>query len=187
MTRQYIPKVGDKVKLRLWEHYIRLDEERARSQARLPDAWSWFDVLEVSPEICRLRHTSRALNAPDPAWEGDVPTEQVAAPLGWKPVYEIVCKDKEQADKVVSEWFKRGIHVWTNHNMSSSQCGGKAFTPAENGSGGSPHWQYTGNPIETIPAELCPMLFTVKWLEEWEPKLPPTEEKAASEMLPEED
>jgi len=150
----------------------------------LPCMWAWFEVLAATEQTCRLRHIARAVNAPDPAWEGDVSTEQVEAPLGWKPVYEIICKDKEQADKVVSEWFKRGIHVWTSADLSS--CGRKSFTPfgaagATQDEPASPHWQFTKEPTESIPPELCPQLFVVKVLEEWEPKLPEAKkEKAAA-------
>jgi hypothetical protein len=141
----------------------------------LPSMWAWFIVLVASEKTCRIQHTSRAVSAPDPPWEGDVPTKQIDPPLGWKPVYEIVCKDKKQADKVVSEWFKRGIHVWTSADLSSG--GRKSFTPfgaagATQDEPASPHWQFTKEPTESIPPELCPQLFMVKVFEEWEPKLP---------------
>lgn len=151
----------------------------------LPGMWAWFEVLAANAKVCRLRHTSRAANAPDPAWEGDVPTEQVEAPLGWKPVYEIVCKDKEQADKVVSDWFKRGIHVWTSADLSSA--GRMSFTPldaagATADSPASPHWQFTKEPTESIPPELCPQLFMVKVFEEWEPKLSESKKERTAEL-----
>jgi hypothetical protein len=142
------------------------------------------DASSYPAGYVKLRHTSRAVNAPDPAWEGWVPLEQIDAPLGWKPVYEIVCKDKEQADKVVNEWFKLGIHVWTSADLSSA--GRKSFTPfgaagATQDSPASPHWQYMKEPTESIPPELCPQLFVVKVFEEWEPKLPESrKEKAAA-------
>lgn len=215
MKRIFIPKVGSKVKLKLWDHYQMLDQqtiehcqlvqrthnevacalrmgELTEEQAKeleakvvaelraqyaeyckahdVPTMWAWFEVLAASERTCRLRHTSRAVNAPDPAWEGDVPTEQIDPPLGWQPTYEILCKDQAQADKIVNEWFARGINVWTNHDMSSAGCGGKAFTPAD--SEGSAGWRYTGEPTETIAPEDCAKIFTVKIYEEWEPSIP---------------
>jgi len=150
----------------------------------LPCVWAWFEVIAAGSGTCRLRHIARAVNAPDPVWEGEVLTEQVEPPLGWKPVYEIICKDKEQADKVVSEWFKRGIHVWTSADLSCA--GRKSFTPfgaagAAQDSPASPHWQYTAKPTESIPPELCSTHFVVKVYEEWEPELPSgKKEKAAA-------
>lgn len=272
MTRIYIPKVGAKVKLRLWEHYSMLDEGCRDWQARfqktadecqasvdkglitreqaenvrntvykqyqdycktrdVPTRWAWFKVLAVGNEQVQLEHVSRAVDAPDPAWTGWVSLDWIEAPLGWKPTYEIICKDKEQADKVVEQWFVRGIHVWTSHDLGSA--GGKAFTPViklrdrrcidcghtwtsevewgvtPNISGetsqrcpkcnsrsvcsepwkdaepGSPHWQYTGEPTETILADDCSKLFTVKWAEEILPPLPdpgPARKKALAAL-----
>jgi hypothetical protein len=146
-----------------------------------PGTWAWFDVLEARPETCRLRHTSRAVNAPDPAWEGWVPTEQVQAPLGWEPVYTIFCKDKAQAEKVVAEWFGRGISVWTNHDMSSATCGSHSFMPAD-GPLASPSWRHTGEPTEVVPPALCPSVFIVKVLEQWEPRLPEDKKERATAL-----
>jgi hypothetical protein len=231
MKRIYIPKVGEKVKLRLPEHYFELDagaqEFRARQQKiydecraslqrgliteaqhdevrkkasdevhaeyaeyrrthDVPDLWAWFEVLEIKqtsllqrPEErpdywIRLKHVCRAVNAPEPAWVGEVRSDWIEPPLGWKPTYEMLCKDRKQADKVVSDWFKRGIVVWSNHDLGSSGCGGSAFTPADLGtdSVASPHWRFTGVPTEVIAAEDCPKVFTIKVYEEWEPSLP---------------
>lgn len=152
----------------------------------LPGMWAWFEVLAANAKVCRLRHTSRAVNAPDPPWEDDVPTEQIDAPIGWQPVYKIYCKDRAEADKVVNEWFRRGVHVWASHDLS---CAGRmSFTPFGAGGGtetepASPHWQYTKEPIESIPPELCPQLFVVKVHEEWEPQLPEGKKEKAAAVL----
>ena len=232
MKRQYVPRMGARVKLRLPEHYDELvqpslprighelrasvqcehiTQEQAdalkeqlladRAKVDVPGLWSWFEVLEAGPEKCRLRHIQRAVNAPDPAWEGEVPTQQVEPPLGWRPTYDIVCRDREQAEKVVRDWFKRGIHVWTNHDLGSYNVGGKAFTPVKELADLacdeplspelaadrpiSPHWQYTGVPTETVPAALCASVFRVLVLEQWEPELPEAKaaRKAAVEKL----
>jgi hypothetical protein len=155
----------------------------------LPCMWAWFEVLvaqepgsSITPALIKLRHIARAVNAPDPAWEGWVDIEWIEVPLGWKPVYEIVCKDKEQADKVVSEWFKTGVHVWQSRDLGGA--GHLAFTPfgaaqakPDGSDPASPHWQYGKEPLESVEADLCPTLFVVSWIEEWEPPLP--EGKAA--------
>jgi hypothetical protein len=216
--RNYIPKVGEKVKLSLLDHYQQLDaeardcmqrysrsivecassveaklltEDEARrikekllgdflarcKAADVPGLWAWFKVLEAGSEKCKLEHIHRAVDAPGPAWSGEVPTSWVAPPISWKPVYDIVCSDRLQAEKVVNDWLKRGIHVWCNHDMSSCNAGGAAFTPF--GAGGrseadpaSPNWRYTGSPTESVPAELCPSVFRVLISEQRELDLP---------------
>lgn len=150
----------------------------------LPCMWAWFEVLvaqepgsNITPALIKLRHIARAVNAPDPAWEGWVDIDWIEVPLGWKPVYEIICKDKEQADKVVNEWFTAGVHVWQSQDLS---CAGRlSFTPfgaAQTKPDGSdpvsPHWQYGKEPLESVEAGLCSIVFKVTWLEEWEPQLP---------------
>lgn len=163
---------------------LRADHAEYEKTHDLPGMWAWFDVVEAGASTCRLRHTSRAVNAPDPAWEGEVETAKIEPPLGWKPVYEIVCKDKEQADKVITSWFALGIHVWSSHDLSSG--GRVSFTPFGAGVDGfkpqSPHWQYTAEPTESIPASLCREVFIVKVFEEWEPKLPETEKLRKAEL-----
>ena len=94
----------------------------------------------------------------------------IQPPLGWEPVYTITAKDKAMAERVVNEWFKRGIVVWQSHDLGSSM--GKAFTPGAIAEPNSPHWKYTANPLEIIPAEDCPRVFNVEYEEEGKFNLP---------------
>lgn len=179
--RRYVPKVGSKVKLREWEHYRHIASQHD-AHSRPPGIWAWFEVLAANDKGCRLRHTKRATDALDPAWEGDVPTEWIEAPIGWQSVYTIHCKDREQADRVVNEWFKRGIHVWASHDLS---CLGWMFTPFGAGDVDAPippHWKFTKEPVESIPPELCPSCFVVKVYEEWTLQLPETKKERVSEV-----
>ena len=95
----------------------------------------------------------------------------IQPPLGWEPVYTITAKGKVMAERVVNDWFQRGIIVWQSHDLGSSR--GKSFTsvsvehPPQ-----SPHWQYTGNPLEIIPAEDCSRVFNVEYEEEGKFNLP---------------
>jgi len=213
MARFYVPKVGDKVKLRLPEHYSELvqpslrrigmelgasvrerhiTQEQAdelkerlladRAKLDVPTLWAWFEVREAGPESCRLRHILRAVNAPDPAWEGEVPTVQISPPLGWSPTYTIYCKNAEQASRVLQSWFEQGIHVWTSHDLS---CAGRmAYTPAKEEKPHPPHWQFGDGPVETVPPELCESVFSIIWIEEWMPDLP-QEKKARRRKIAE--
>jgi hypothetical protein len=229
--RKYIPAVGAKVKLRLYEHYQNLNEGQClqglllvgrgkreieasiesglmtkeegdrmlkkliedKALADAPELWAWFEVVDVGDSSIdvrnssiRIKHTSRSLNAIGVPWEGSVPLDWIEAPIGWEPSYTITCKDHDQALRVRHEWFKVGIHVWASRDLSSA--GRMAFTPVKetNPSGSSPHWQFTGNPVETILPPLCEQLFKIEVLTQWEPKLPPTSEKKARRKAVEE-
>lgn len=48
---------------------------------------------------------------------------------------------------MVREWLAAGrkVAVWQNHDLSSSNVGGLAFTPGDRP---SPHWKYTDKPLE---------------------------------------
>lgn len=158
MPRSYKPAIGTRCKLRLFEQYTKLKMKHGTKE---PHVWAWFRVEDVDSSECLLQ----LYNGPEPCSERyRVPLAWIDPPLGWKPVYDIVCTDKEKAEEVISSWFKRGIHVWASHVLSSA--GRKAFTPIEDGEEpGSPHWQYTGQPTESVPPELCPSVFRVVWLE----------------------
>jgi hypothetical protein len=209
--RIYKPNVGDRVKLRLPEHYRELvqpsehrvgtelsaalrtgeisekEARRLRDETRkvmaeyrkthdVPELWAWFEVLTVEDRSCRLRHILAALHAPRPLWEGPVPFDWIAPPIGWASTYTIYCNSDEQSSRVLQDWFSRGIHVWISHELSSA--GRMAYTPmGEEGMPRSPHWQFGCKPVETVPPMLCEQIFSVVYLEEWMPDLP--EEKNA--------
>lgn len=158
----------------------------------MPTMWAWFEVLVssepnavITPALVKLRHVSRAAGAPDPAWEGWVDITWIQPPLGWEPTYTIFCKSKDEADRVVERWFRRGIHVWVSHDLSSG--GRQAFTPfgagdATEDTPASPHWQFTTEPTESVQPEDCPFIFNVKVLESWEPTLPEGKKEKAGAL-----
>ena len=142
ILRKYIPKVGAKVKLREWSDYT----------SHNLHVWAWFDVLRVNEDgTIVLQHD----NAGEKLEVVTVPSETIAAPIGWEPRYTIYCKP-EQAEKIVNEWFARGIVVRQSHNLSGSMP--TAFQPADNSA--QPHWQFP-EVTDSIPPELCPQLFRV--------------------------
>jgi hypothetical protein len=141
--------------------------------------WAWLKVEYVYTSGMVGHVNVRVLNGSEPTEQtAVVKLEELSKPIGWKPIHTITCKDIEQARRVRDDWFKRGIHVWASHDLS---CAGRmAFTPVTEGEEpGSPHWQYTGNPVETIAPEDCPKYFRIEILHQWEPELPPTSEKNA--------
>lgn len=177
MTRQYTPNVGDKIKLKDIYSYNKYGIS----------LWAWLKVVRVIPADTVV--FVRVLDGP-------AETEQTAMvkltalqkPIGWKPVHTITCKDIEQARRVRDDWFTRGIHVWASHDLSSA--GRMAYTPVKeladlatdedtDSNPQSPHWQYTGNPVETILPPDCEKFFRIEVLHQWEPELPPTTEKTA--------
>lgn len=197
----YTPNVGDRVKLRTFEQYLQLRQpivQRAQAEAdasvragflseqdaerimagvheSLPAVWAWFRVLSIDGNSVELQPLNGAV---DKGPAVTVPLAQIAPPIGWQPVYEIVCRDRAQAETVINSWFDRGITVWANHDMSSS--GGMAFTPCKGDvEAVSPNWRYTDSPVEIIEPDECKKRFAVKVLKQWEPQLPPTSEKWA--------
>jgi hypothetical protein len=169
MKRQYVPKKGDRVKLKDIPSYA----------AHHITTWAWLEVEYVYTSGMGGNVNVRVLNGNERTDHTVVVgLSELQRPIGWKPEYTITCKDIEQARRVRDDWFKRGIVVWASHDLSSA--GRMAYTPvAEDGEPGSPHWQYTGNPVETIAAEDCEQLFRIEILHQWEPELPPTSEKTA--------
>lgn len=174
MPRKYIPKVGDRVKLKDIYSY---------NQAGI-NLWAWLKVVRYieGDDVIFLRVLNGMSETEQTAM---VKLSALQKPIGWKPIYTITCKDVDQALKVRHEWFKRGIHVWASHDLS---CAGRmAFTPVkeladlacDEEQPASPHWQYTGNPVETIRPPDCEKFFRVEVLHQWEPSLPPTNEKTA--------
>jgi hypothetical protein len=177
--RRYLPKIGDLVKLKDGGFYFQL----CREQKVDISLWAWFKVEklllapEYSPEMVGMVHYDAGVEKErvivDPHW--------IDPPFGWEPGYEIWARDKESAQKVVFDWFTRGINVWANHDLGSPSVGGKAFTPVS-AVQHSPHWRYTGKPVELIEAKDCAAIFQVGWEEqkedcEW--SIPPSSERKA--------
>lgn len=174
MSRKYIPAVGDHIKLKAMWNY----NDHGISM------WAWLKVIRMIPGDNQV--FVRVLNGMEETEQtAMLPLGIIQPPIGWKPIYTITCKDADQASKILHEWFKRGIHVWASHDLSSA--GRMAFTPvkeladlaSDEPEPNSPHWQYTGNPVETILAADCARYFRVEVLHQWEPELPPTAKKAA--------
>jgi hypothetical protein len=142
MERQYTPKVDSHFKMKEWTDYT----------SRGINVWAHLKTIAVIGETVSFQ----VLN-------GDKPTEYFSAcplsavnpPIGWESRYTIYC-NLEQAEKIVSNWFTRGIVVRTNHCIGDSA--GSVFQPLDNSS--TPHWKYP-ECTDVIPADDCPKLFRV--------------------------
>lgn len=150
----YKPKVEETFKLKLFEHYTYL---------KLP-VWSWLKCKEAKEDSNYVRADVMDCEKITHA-DIVIPVGMIATPIGWKEVYTITASSKEKAEKCLS-WFARGICVWTNHDMSSRNCGGHAFTPADNGEQAG-DWRYAGKPTETVPAAECAQRFIVGYTEKY--------------------
>lgn len=137
MAHIWTPKIGDTVKLKTFEMYA--------SQLPPLHVWAWLRVEEiVEGKLVRVQ----VLNGDQPI-EGDkrtFPLGMIEPPLGWEPVYTVCVSSVDVRDKLLG-WLadKRGVACWISHDFSNA--GQRSFTP---GDGTSPHWQYTGNPIEIV-------------------------------------
>lgn len=152
MKDRYVPAVGERIKLKAFFHY---------SEADIP-VWAWLAVREVGETAVVVE----VLNGDVPTGRlVSVPIRQIDPPIGWAAVYDIVANTEEKATRVAECWFKRGIHVWASHDLSSA--GQRAFTPVDTSDPkpDSPRWKYTANPVETVSAADCPHRFTVSWEE----------------------
>ena len=167
MPRNYVPNVGDRIKLKDMYSY----------NTHSISLWAWLKVVRVIPNDTVV--FIRVLNGlQETEQTAMVKLSELQKPIGWQPIYTITCKDIEQAHKVRDDWFDRGIHVWASHDLSSA--GRMAYTPITEDEGpGSPHWQFTGDPVETIKPEDCGKYFRIEVLHQWEPELPATTKKTA--------
>ena len=143
-TRQFVPAVGTRVKLRLWEDYGKVTGK--------PCNWGWFTVREVREETNCV--TLEYYNAGDTGEFYNATLSQIAAPIGWQSRYTIYAKP-DQVDKVLG-WFARGIVVRQSHDMSGSMP--TAFQPMDNSD--SPRWQFP-EVTDSIPATDCSKVFRV--------------------------
>jgi hypothetical protein len=176
MKRIWTPKVGDTVKMKAFWQYTELPNDVDGNPS--PGVWAHLVVKAIVSSAgmtwvsVEEHEESRPLDREGkPLWRCKIALNTIQPPLGWESVYTITAKDKAMAERVVNEWFKRGIVVWQSHDLGSSM--GKAFTPVTEGDKpNSPHWQYTGNPVEIISAEDCPRIFSVEYEEEGKFNLP---------------
>ena len=144
LSRQYVPAIGKRVRLRLWEDYAKVTGKVCN--------WSWFTVREVRTETDCV--TLEGFNAGDTGEMFNAHLSQIAAPIGWQSQYTIYCKPEKVND--VLGWFARGIVVRQSHDMSGSMP--KAFQPMDNSA--QPHWQFC-EITDAIPAEECSKVFRV--------------------------
>lgn len=142
MERQYIPKVGSTFKMRLFEDYT----------SRGIHVWAHLKTVAVTGETVSFQ----VLNGSEPTNNFSAcPLSAVNPPIGWEARYTIYCKP-EQAEKIISNWFARGIVVRANHCIGDPA--GSVFQPLDNAS--TPHWKYP-ECTDVIQAEDCPKLFRV--------------------------
>lgn len=172
MKRVWVPNTGDCVKLRAFDMYTHLKPD---DEIPAPGPWAHLIVDEVTlhegtpywvhlHERAETRALDKAEKYGDRLWKGVVGLDQIDRPLGWEPVYEMMCKDRAQAERVVNDWFKRGIEVFPCQDLS---CAGRMmYRPVDpETTGKAPHWAYT-HMVECVPPELCPKVFTVLYREE---------------------
>lgn len=163
------PEEGETITSRLYQELS--DFEKSHD---VPGLWAYFKVLKLARSVrgatpvAELVHIHRAVNAPEPPWQGWVEVSKIEPPLGWEPVYSIYAKDAAQAEKITTDWFKRGIRVFVNVNMSSRNCEAHAFAPvpADDSPPATPGWQYGSSALEEVMPQLCPHVFKVYWTEE---------------------
>jgi hypothetical protein len=180
--RRWLPKIGDRVKLKDTFAYAQMNRENDTAIC----LWAWFKVeklmlkSEYDPERIGMVHVDADIEKERVL----VSLDAIEKPFGWKPTYEIWAGDEAKARNVVENWFKRGIHVWVNHDLGSSSVGGHAFTPMD--VEGSPHWKYTGNPVESILPSDCETVFQVGWQEnkyDYQFNLPSSKDKKARKLV----
>lgn len=150
LNRQYIPTIGKSVKLATWSDYT----------DRQINVWSWLRVKAINSEDA----TVEVLNGTESTGHVlNVPLTAIDKPIGWQQRYTIYVKDREQADKIINDWFKRGIVVRASCDLSNA--GNMAFQPLTNNNAPSmPHWQYVEN-TDIVKAEDCSQVFKVVLVE----------------------
>lgn len=145
--RQFVPTVGNTVKLRLWSDYT----------SRNIHVWAHCKVLAIYTEPYRTLSGTVDLQVMNGMQETDqivnVPLAAIQPPIGWQPAYTIYCKP-EETDKVMG-WFPRGIRVKVDHAMD--RLAGNAYMPAD--VDGAPTWGYYD--ADVIPPDECPKVFSI--------------------------
>lgn len=127
----YIPEVGRRVKLRLFEKHW----------AYGVPAWAWLKVLDVNGVLVHVRVLNGDQDTEDTLV---VHAKHIDPPIGWrerKPGQFLVEIPPEKADDVRG-WFTsgRGMLRWTNKEIGASR--GDLLSPGD--SDRAPHWAYVG-------------------------------------------
>lgn len=133
----WTPKIGELVKLKHFSDY---------SNSPGLHIWAWLRVEEI---VAGRRVRVQVMNGLQPIEsdnQREFPLDRIDPPLGWEPVYTVYVSNVDVKNQLLG-WLaaKRGVACWISHDLSSA--GRRSFTP---GDGTSPHWQYTGNPIEIV-------------------------------------
>lgn len=145
LSRQYVPAIGESVKMRLFSDYT----------SRNVNVWAWLRVHSFNSDGV----TVQVLNGTEPTGEVlTIPLDTIAPPIGWQSQYTIYCKP-DKIDAVLS-WFARGIVVRQSHDMSGSMP--TAFQPMDNSD--QPHWQFC-EVTDAVPAAECSRVFRVVKIE----------------------
>ena len=138
----YMPTVGARVKLRLFE----------RHYAYGIHAWAWLKVLQVNKGLTQVRVLDGDQDTDDVLV---VATADIAAPLGWrerKPGEFLFAIPPEKVAEV-REWFasRGGAVRWVNKEIGNSR--GELLTPAMTDGQPTrpPHWAYVG---ESFPVNV---------------------------------
>ena len=142
--RKYVPAIGKTVKMKDFNDYT----------SRGIHVWAHLKVIAIVDEIVSFQ----VLNGQTETNHfSSCPLSAIDPPIGWEERYTIYCKDLEQANKIVSDWFTRGIVVRQSHNLNPSYMP-KAFQPMDNSN--TPHWQFPEITDSILPKD-CPKLFRV--------------------------
>lgn len=142
MERQYIPRVDSTFKMREFTDYT----------SRGVNVWAHLKCIAVigdtvSFQVLDGNKETNVFSA--------CPLSAVNPPIGWESRYTIYCST-EQAEKIISNWFARGIMVRANHCIGDSA--GSVFQPLDNS--GTPHWKYP-ECTDVILADECAKLFRI--------------------------
>jgi hypothetical protein len=153
-VRQYVPAIGSRVKLALWEHYSAVQSQHPEFSIA---TWGWLTVRDIIADNAHVEY----YNAGDTGIFFSIPLACITPPIGWQPRYTIHCKPEKVSE--VMSWFARGIAVRQSHDMSGSMP--TAFQPLTDGKvPDSPHWQFPET-TDIIPASDCPRLIRVVQVE----------------------
>jgi len=159
----YVPKVGETVRMKLFEHYTTM----------ALDAWTHFEVLDIPMAVTNEYGTRMVLEGdkynalmvharttnvavgkePQPA---TLPIDWIAAPLYWLPVYEIRVISEEEAQKVWG-WMEAGRGIRCMGSADLSSAGDRAFVPGDRE---KPHWKYDEGEVVYDPDRIKIILVT---------------------------